>query len=172
MNDPLVTPAGTPPRRWIFWALLASAAVNLLLIGLFIGHLMHPALGWRGMHGAGFAAERERGGMMDRALRDLPREERKEIREFWEERRKAARPRIEALREARDEARKAMTAEPFDKAKAAAALAEVRRRGDALQAELHASLIESAAKLPPEVRARLGEMRGPLFGPPPRGERP
>jgi uncharacterized membrane protein len=61
------------------------------------------------------------------------------------------------MAEARDEARRSLTAEPFDAVRFQAALTAVRERNTQLQEDVHGSLNEVAGKLAPAQRKRLAD---------------
>lgn len=165
-------PSMEPPtqtRRWVFWALLVSAGVNLLLIGAVVGHLLHRqpfaervTASWRGGPPSGG---------IERVLRSLDPEQRKQIQNLFSQKRKDLQPDFAALAEAREDARKAFAEEPFSPEAAAAALMKVREKNNAVQTEMHAGLIEAAMRMPPEARAKLGDLRWLGRGSGERGDR-
>ncbi len=69
-------------------------------------------------------------------------------------------------REAKVRARRVLSANPFDQAKALQALADVRETAAAFDSAVHEALVELARDLPADQRAKLGNAllrgRGPL----------
>lgn len=149
--------AGTKRRLpWIGIALVVSLAVNLLVIGMAAGHWTHRHDGaWGGRFAGKSGTEGRAHGMM----RAFPEELRGEMEGIMRERRTQAEPVLEQLRAARREAREALRAEPFDRARLAAAYAEMRRHGDVLEQSFHEAMIDAASRLSPEARQKLAEMR-------------
>jgi uncharacterized membrane protein len=137
--------AGSPIGRW----LIASLVLNLLLAGFAGGMLMRD---WRAADDGKVIEHSERrdtGRPMLRRDRDGPmrmvfRENRDELHEL-----------VRETREARHATREALTADPFDADAVRAALAAQRAADAALQAQLHALMVEGAAGLTAEERAAL-----------------
>ncbi len=140
---------GTP--KWLKWALIASLAVNLVIIG---GALGHRVIGhkWR-PHGDRGSAEF---GIMGYA-RTLDAERRAAIRKIV----KAEKPNLKALREdirkARIEAGQALIAEPFDKEKVRAAMARIGEAEVRLKSAGIATLLGAAEQMTPAERTGLLE---------------
>lgn len=151
------------PRAWAYGLLavtLISVSLNLMVAGWLLGQRMA-------------APERMERGMLRQIAQSLPEEVRAPLREEVRSRRGELFRAFRALRVAREEVRAAIGAEPFDRERLAAALAEQRRRMNALQTQLHEAMLATASDLDAEARqrwseARLWQRQGPL---PELGER-
>lgn len=138
-------------RPWLKWALIASLAVNFLVVGAVVGH---KGMGGRPGH-SGYGRGGEEFGILGFA-RTLDGERRKELQRLI----KSAKPDFKALREevraARRAAGEVLVAEPFDKEKLREALdgvvaASARLRG----AGVPALLVATENMTPEERRALL-----------------
>ncbi|MFA6139572.1 MAG: periplasmic heavy metal sensor [Hyphomicrobium sp.] len=137
--------------RTLRWALVASLALNVLIIGTVAGTLCFSRFG-HGPHGEGFKQS-----PLLRFARTLPRERSDMIRQKFAD----AQPNMEALRkgirDARASVREALMAETFDQAKFNTALDGV------VQAETNVARArttlfgESVGQLTPEERRQLHE---------------
>jgi uncharacterized membrane protein len=110
--------------RWLRVALLASIALNVLVLGVVAGGL------WKLREAATMSAI---GPSMLAYSQSLPQDRRDNVRRLFAENRPAIRPLRRATQEARAELRRIMTAEPYDMARAIAAhrtlvAAEARQR--------------------------------------------
>jgi len=170
MTIPDENPAPAPRRgRRLQWALAASLALNLLLVGLGAGMVAraHMGEGARAfLHGEMFR---------DRAARDIDERASRETdeRASRDAGRRTLRAQVRAVLDARAPAfdaararvaeawravRAATGEEPLRTARLEAALADLRAAQQALTMERHAALVTLAARLSPEERARM--MRG------------
>jgi len=170
MTIPDENPAPAPRRgRRQQWALAASLALNLLLVGLGAGMVAraHMGEGARAfLHGEMFR---------DRAARDIDERASRETdeRASRDAGRRTLRAQVRAVLDARAPAfdaararvaeawravRAATGEEPLRTARLEAALADLRAAQQALTMERHAALVTLAARLSPEERARM--MRG------------
>lgn len=150
MTDVDTRPAGTPPvRRWLFPLLVASLALNLLVVGGMIGAKIshHKRFGAPGLHGA------DRGLMG--FVRDLPEDRRTVIGDQIKKLRDGVKPLRQAVREAWDETNTVLTAEPFDKAKFEASLAKVSAAEDTFRAAVNSGFADTAAALTADERKQL-----------------
>ncbi len=148
MSQTIAPPETAASRgpRWIWILLVVSLAGNLLLIGLIAG-----AAWFRHSSGGSFASSSNPFGF----IRSLPKERREVLRAASRDDIAGLRPLWKAVREARREANRLLTAEPFD---GAAFLAAQRRVVDSEHAARSASaqvLSEAAAKLTPDERRRM-----------------
>ena len=141
-NPAPAPPARAPARRWLKIALAVSVAINLLFIGLAAGRVFGP-----GPFG--------RMGAFERAAEALPPAEADQFRQIMRQHRSRMADEFKAMRQAREDVRAALRAEPFDRTRLERALAEVRQRSEATQQSLHAALVEGAARMSPEGRERL-----------------
>lgn len=115
-------------RNWLLVGFIASLMLNMLLIGVMVGgKFRHWPGGWDG-HRGGPAA----------FMRGIPDERRKVLRETFDAGRKELRERREIVQRLRKDARETISKEPFDKAAAQAALAQV----GAARSDLHARASE------------------------------
>jgi uncharacterized membrane protein len=156
-TDPPDAPSAAPVssrRRWLKIALAASMCANLLLAGLVGGALLRFGMPHEGARGDGDAFT------LMRLARHLPDAQRGEMRALLRDHR----PRFEALRPARGQARRAIAdvleAEVFD----GAGLATAQRRAREVQSEgravVDAAFAAFVARLTPEARKALaGEIR-------------
>ena len=141
-----------PRRRWRGVLLIVSLALNLFLVGLLVGGRLAD---WRQpgpVFGVGVGP-----GTVSRLLRELPDSARNDARAMFLERRPEIRRQMRALQEARSDAYRALTAEPFDQQGFADAMAAVRQRTASVQAEVQAVLIDLSGELDAETRARLAD---------------
>jgi uncharacterized membrane protein len=147
----------TEPRpggsRRLKYALIASLALNLLVIGAVAGTMIGFGKhhGPRGGHPRG-----EDFGLMG-LTRTLPEERRKEIRKQLREERGRLRPLFEDVRTARREAADKLAAEPFDRAALESALAAVGERERTLRQEAVNIFVGHVERLTPDERGRLAE---------------
>ena len=139
-----------PPGRWR-WALIASLALNLLLVGLIAGGV------WRARH-HGFPGLGGDFGLMG-FVRELPYDHQPAIREHLQTERKNLRPLRGDVREAWSAANGLLTAEPFDKEKFKAAMAKSRELTAKFEEAVSGILAETAAKLTPDERKSLQAWR-------------
>jgi uncharacterized membrane protein len=133
--------------RTIKLALVASLVVNLLLLGVILGQVPRA-----------FDAAPTRQQRMEESLAKLPAPVQARFREKFAQIRGAAEPEREAIDNARREALRILSAEPFDEA---AYDRQINKIGE-LRAEMFArmgQLIKQTAKeLPPEERRMLADL--------------
>lgn len=151
------------PRRWLWIALLASLAINLMVLGVVAG----AGLSWRyaaAAHG-GF------GPSLLGFVRQLPAERRTVIRRLTSAQREQVAPLRREARLARKEAARALLAEPFDKE----AFRLANNRVNAVEARIRDSgvdlIIEVAAAMTAAERREFlswRSMRARHGGRPPR----
>jgi uncharacterized membrane protein len=133
------------------WALLfvVSLALNLFFAGMMTSRFVHR----RGADGPGPWGSTELGAEVEPVARKIMQGHRVQMQQ-----------RTREAREARKRAMEALSAEPFDAARATAALAEFRSKAAAVEEERNAAIVEIAAALPASQRAqavRALERRGP-----------
>lgn len=155
MSDASLPP--TEPRpggsRRLKYALIASLALNLLVVGVVAGTMIgfgkhHPP---RGHHPRG-----EDFGLMG-LTRTLPEARRKEIRKQLRAERGKLRPLFDEVRTARRDAADKLAAEPFDRAALAAAFDVAGERERALRQEAVNIFLGQAERLNPDERRTLAE---------------
>ena len=165
----------TPTAKWLGIGLVASLALNLFVIGAWVGKIARHE-----------RPETERvtlGAMTD----SLSPEGRKLLRAAMHMNRKEAIPIFKELNAARDRANDALDASPYDPEAYAAALRDLRTYSEAGQTLLHATLVDVVGRLSPGDRHRLAQESkklleatrkrgrrngGPGDPPPPMKERP
>lgn len=125
--------------------LLISLAANLFLGGVWAGRFAH----YRG-HG-GWSDVRDGRGMVERVLEriagDLPRDQRKAFRDEMEAQRDRLAAGGQEMRDAREDLRAAITAQPFDRAKFDAAFASMRDRSRTFWTELQQAVGDALEKV-------------------------
>jgi len=133
-------------------ALFLSLVVNLLVGGAMIGHW-----GWHGDH-------HDRGGKhwsarfwLKHALGDKGAPK---VEKLWEAHRAQLKPLRAASKQARSDVHAALSAKDFDAEAYARALDASLQKSMAIRATHHAFMIELAATLTPEQRAKLAEFAG------------
>lgn len=149
---PLGDPAAPPSRR-LKYALIASLALNLVIIGAVAGTMY----GWK-HHGPrhGGHPRGEDFGLMG-LTRVLPEERRKEVRKQLREERAGMRPMVEDVRAARRDAADRLAAEPFDRSVLEASLAAVTEKDRALREAAVKLFLGHVERLTPDERKMLAE---------------
>ncbi|MEQ1696640.1 MAG: periplasmic heavy metal sensor [Hyphomicrobiaceae bacterium] len=142
----------TPPARRYSKLLIASLALNLLIMGIAGGAVVTHRFGRHHEFHLGDPGLR---GFM----RSLPKERRDALRANGEQARQTWKPLRQAVQQARADVNAAMTASPFDAARVEkslndliAAEANARRAGSAV-------LISAVSQMTPEERARFQKWR-------------
>ena len=157
MTTPTVEAVPEPKRRatrWLRWALVASLAFNLLIVGVMAGKALH------GRHGDPMAGAG--GGMNLLAFaRQLPLERRKEVWSVvgtdWE----TLRPLRAEVRQARSSAREALLAEPFDPARFTEAQTRLLEAEVKARTAMQRLFSAVAGKLSHEERQMFARRMGP-----------
>jgi uncharacterized membrane protein len=129
-------------------ALMASLALNVLIIGAVAGTLLvsrHHGRGGHGFKGAGLSG----------FARTLPPERGEAMRQKLESNRATLEPLRQEEREARDAARSVLMTEPFDVEKFKATLSRVVDADEKEKRARMALFAETAATLSPEERRQL-----------------
>lgn len=139
-------------RRLLGVLLTISLAANLFAIGIFIGIVVVGGGPWP--RGEAFGPNLQ----ASPAFMALEPASRQMAIEMFHETEDRLREETRALRRAQRAVVRAMDAEPFDPAAARAALAELRARGDAVQALLHNYLVDLGSNLSEDERERLSRM--------------
>jgi uncharacterized membrane protein len=140
------------PRR-LKYALIASLALNLLVLGTVAGamYTFHrhppPRMGY-GPH--------QDFGLMG-LTRTLPEERRKEMRKKLREDREKLRPLVEELRALRRDAATKLAADPFDSAALKAAFDVAGEKDRAVREAAITAFLAHAEQLTPEERRRLAD---------------
>lgn len=152
VSEPSPETAQAKRARRLKYALIASLAVNLLVVGAVAGMMFgfakhRPHFG----HGRG-----EDFGLMG-LTRHLPEERRKEIRKDLRADRERLRPLVDEIRAARREAADKLVAEPFDKAALEAAILAAGEKERALRQTAVTSFVGHAERLTASERKMLSE---------------
>jgi len=142
--------------RWIAILLGCSLAVNLLLLGAFLGR---------------FARERPDPGAfpphMGWILRGLPTEERQPLRAVLRQHRQRAVPIQRELAKAQGEATRQLRSEDLNEQDLQDALSKLRTASNASQQAMHDTLVDVMKRLEPQqrikvIRSMRGEWRGEM----------
>lgn len=152
MTDASPPAAGGAGSRRLKVALIASLALNLLIVGAVAGTMW----GMKKHHPRAPSVRGEDFGLMS-ITRDLPPERRKELRKQLRDDRASLRPLIEEIRAARREAADRLAAEPFDRAALESAIAAVAEKQRALRQAAVTAFVGHAERLTPEERRLLAE---------------
>ncbi len=135
--------AASSRPRWVYPALIASLAVNLLFVGGFATALWHRHGGPHGEPGLlGFT-------------RELPGDRQRVVREDIVAARQALQPLRNAIREAWAQTNVILTEEPFDKDKYKASMDQLAEAETKFKAAISAMMADTASKLTPEERRIL-----------------
>jgi uncharacterized membrane protein len=137
------TPAPGAPRAWVRWLLVASLALNLLLVGVAVGAFFGPA---------GRDGQMPRDSVLPYVQAFEPRERRALGRDLRARMRAAGIDRS-ARRDGYRDAVQLLRAEPFDAAAFEALLQRQFAAAARLQSEGRAALIERLSGMKPEARA-------------------
>lgn len=145
----------TPPirRRWPWFLLVGSLAVNMLAGGFVVAHMIRPPP----PPGPEGALNR----LIDHVSKDLPESDADVLRRALDE----ARPLFVRMHANHDEfgprLRAELIASPFDLDRIRALFESVRAADDALRVEIDGRAIDAIKRLSPEARLRLAESRLP-----------
>lgn len=136
-------------RSWR-WALVASLALNLLLLGV-IGTWL-----WRSDSRSGPSALAE-------AVATLPEPDRTALGQLLDQRRAEGKAAWDELRQLRTAANEALSADPYDPQRAEAALTAMRDKSKELRDVVQGTVLQIMPKLPAEQRRKLLERRDALW---------
>ncbi len=144
-------------NRWFGGSLVASALLNLVLIGFLAGTLSGPPRWTRSSFDPTVG--------LGRLMRFLPEERREELRVDRDARREI-RTSLRDMRRAQRAIHQALIAEPFDRDELTTTLDMFRDHFVASQSRSHAAFADIMAQLTPEERRRFVEsMRRSKNGP-------
>jgi uncharacterized membrane protein len=134
---------------------IVSLCLNLFLIGLLVGGLWHgPHHGW-GPPGPMAADDRPSSGESGKiGFMTVPPEIRKELKDVLAPHEAEIDKMRDAMRLARAEVAKQLSADPFDPAAFEQALNVMQQQGQLAQRMMHGLIVEAAPKLSPEMRQR------------------
>jgi Spy/CpxP family protein refolding chaperone len=146
--------------RWLLVALAASLALNIAAGAFLLGR------SWLPHHtGEPWGHGDTHGRHWEHSRAEPPGKTADAVRQEMQRNREALQKARANMMNAREAANAALRADPYDPNAHAAALAELRRQGEAAQALLHASLVDAAGKLDRQGRQQLADWRrhhGPL----------
>lgn len=149
MTDPAAPPAPRP-KRWVKWLLIASLALNLLLIGAGVGGVLRA---WRMAGDAGQQPQAELM-LLWRALPDADRRALRDLDVAGRPDRGQVRARIAADIAA---VQALLVAEPFDRAALEARLIAVRARSSERADLVLARMLDRISAMPAADRAALAD---------------
>ena len=147
---------------WQKWLLIASLAVNLLILGGAAGAF------WTHRHGGrhfGHWQGREHGLMG--FVRELAPNRQGDVRAALEAEREKVKPMRDVVKEGWKETNSVLATEPFDKDKLKAAMTRMIEAETRMRTAISDALVETASKLMPEERQKLKawrEKQGMSFG--------
>ncbi|MGI9387518.1 MAG: periplasmic heavy metal sensor [Methyloligellaceae bacterium] len=142
--------------RWVWIALIASLALNLVMIGSIGGAV------YAGRHG-GFWGGHRHSADARTFMSSLPDERRKELKTLFREHRKSLRPYWRKVRRARRGAAEVLKEDPFDKVKFTAALEKLHQLHVAARAASRPMFVDLAGKLNPDERKVFMRSMRPRF---------
>lgn len=137
-------PSTPGKRRWFGFALAASLAVNVLLLGFVIGQAMHPG----GRPFGPYMTMREASKALSPEGRDI-------VKGVLDTHSAEFRAKVKALKAEKRNLITLLTAKEFDELAVTESLAHIRDLNFALQTDIHATIIEIARALPAEERQKF-----------------
>jgi len=137
--------------RWLVVALVASVSVNMFVAGWYVGQESNPSR--PAARGGGVKAT------LESLARDLSPQSARTLRKALHARAPEVRPVLQDLRDAREDLRDALAADPFDRNVLAEAQARVRQATATLQRVLHNTLAQVAGEMPVRDRRLLARFR-------------
>lgn len=132
--------------RWLYGALFASLAVNLVMLGGAAGAFWHHRHDHRGDGLTGF-------------VRQLPADRQGPLREFLKSEREKLKPVREEIRAGWQETNALLGQEPFDKDKLKAAMGRMNDAESRMRAAIADALVETASKMTPPERQSMKAWR-------------
>ena len=147
-SSPTPAPAARSPR-WMRIALVASVALNMLILG-FVG-----GMAWKFRHHGG--RDGHRNSAIERFIASQPQEIQSAIRSSWREAREKRRELRKRLGDGRERMSAVLTADPFDRAAYEQARADSLAALSELRAARLDALADSAARLPASERKAFME---------------
>ena len=155
IEPPAVAPTVAPRRRWMRWALIASLALNLLVVGAVAGSFLRGG----GPLGGGRGAGNIIGYVMS-----LPAERRGELMKRSMTIRGEMRALRQQVRVANRERAAAFTAEPFDRQRYIDAQTRQIEADRQIRLLTRDVVAETAAGMTPDERRAFLRWRGPQRG--------
>ena len=145
-----------PSRRLLAIVLFISVVLNLFLGGITLGRMLHGDIWpWENpyVHEFGFFAGRA----VQKLVRDLNSTDRDIVVDALRAHRDQLLQLSAAMHDQRQKVEVLIRAPQFDRKATEEAFAEMRKRGDDMQAALGAAILDAIEKLPPDARQRLGK---------------
>jgi len=143
-------------RRWLAVGFFVSLVVNLFLVGLILGRILHPGF----LFGGGVYV-REFGPVAGRVIQHLIGQLDEADRQSVMDQLKGHADDFSALnqdlREQRQTLIRLLRADTFDRKAVDDALVELRRRNDALQTAMESAIADAVEKLPASARKHLAQ---------------
>ena len=143
-------------RRWLAVGFFVSLVVNLFLVGLILGRVLHPGF----LFGGGVYV-REFGPVAGRVIQHLIGQLDDADRQSVMDQLKGHADDFTALnqnlREQRQTLVRLLRADSFDRKAVDDAFVELRRRNDALQAAMESAIADAVEKLPASARKHLAQ---------------
>ena len=133
-------------RKWLIAVLVTSIAINLLLVGFYVGRQPlseRTNMGFDGSLG------------LQRMLRGLPDDRRRALLQDVDVSRSEIASRYRALQKVQIDIERIMETEPFDAERLAQALENFRRRFDENQDDGHRILVQLLEKMNPDERSAV-----------------
>jgi uncharacterized membrane protein len=126
---------------------IVSIVLNVLFVGLLLGALPHR-----------FGPDFSRRERMESALQELPEPTRSQVRDKMKQARADAGPFIDQIRDARTEAVRILTAEPFDETAYDTQVNKIVDLRVEMTKRMAATFKEAAKSLPPDQRGVLAKV--------------
>ena len=145
-----------PSRRLLAIVLFISIVLNLFLGGITLGRMLHgDTWPWENpyVHEFGYFAGRA----VQKLVRDLDSTDRDIVVDALRAHRDQLLQLSAAMHDQREKVELLMRAPQFDRKATEESFAEMRKRGDDVQAALGAAILDAIEKLPPDARQRLGK---------------
>ena len=153
-GPPAPGPKKSNGRRWLAIGFFVSLVINLFLVGLILGRILHPGF----LFGGGMYV-REFGPMAGRIVQHLVAHLDDSDRQTVLDELKGHADSISALnqglREQRQTLMRLLKADSFDRKAVDDPWAELRRRNDALQEAMETAIADAVEKLPASARKQL-----------------
>jgi uncharacterized membrane protein len=134
-------------NKWFKFLFLVSIVLNVLFLGLFLGEVPHR-----------FGRDPSPRERMESALKELPEPVQSQFREKMKQMRAEAGPLIDQIRDARTEAIRILTTEPFDETAYDTQVNKIVDLRVEMTKRMAATFKEAAKSLPPDQRQALAKI--------------
>ncbi|MGQ9365011.1 periplasmic heavy metal sensor [Azospirillum sp. ST 5-10] len=145
----------TVGRRWPWYLLIASLAANMLLIGIFVGQLMH----WGPPPPPPPGPERRLAHFVDRVAEVLSPADASVLRETFEAKRSLLRQQEDNRDALRRAVERALSGDTYDAQALADAFARFHAADDELSRQVDAAVVDVLGRLSAEGRQTLADFR-------------